>query len=104
MIIENGTIQAKIMTEGGLDDNGNPIRPSEYWGVPIPCNIKTNQDSNRGKVDGNTFTIAAYEILIELQPFVGGRVKLVREGQELGEFSVQSSEPLTEVGITKILV
>lgn len=104
MIIENGTLQTKLIIGGGLDDNGNPVRPVEAWGVPIPCNIKTNQYSNQGKVNGNTFTIASYEVLIEMQPFTAESVKLVREGQELGEFPVQSAEPLTEVGIIKILV
>lgn len=104
MIIENGTVQAKIKTGGGLNDQGNPVKPSESWGVPIPCNIKTNQSSNNGVINGNTFSVSSYEILIDSQPFKADRVQLVRNGEALGEFKVQQIEPLIEVGNIKILV
>ena len=103
MIIENGTISIKTKTGGGLV-NGNPVRPSENWGEPIPCNITTNQHNNKGKVNGNGFEIASYEVLIEAQPFDADRVKLVRNGKDLGEFSVQDVEPLDSVGAIKITV
>ena len=51
MIIENGTISIKTKTGGGLV-NGNPVRPSENWGEPIPCHITTNRHNNKGKVNG----------------------------------------------------
>lgn len=103
MIIVNGTISIKTKTGGGLV-NGNPIRPSETWREPIPCNIKTNQHNNKGKVNGNDFEIASYEVLIEAQSFDTDRVKLVRNGKDLGEFSVQDIEPLGAVGTIKITV
>ena len=103
MIIENGTICAKIKMDGELI-NGNPIRPSETWDKPIPCNIKTNQCNNRGKVDGNTFKTVSYEVLINEQPFDAEMVKLVRHGKDLGEFTVQDIDRLPAVGAIKISV
>lgn len=103
MIIENGTISIKTKTGGGLM-NGNPVRPSETWSEPIPCNITTNQHNNKGKANGNSFEIASYEVLIEAQTFEAERVKLVRDGKDLGEFSVQDITPLYPVGAIKITV
>lgn len=103
MIIVNGTISIKTKTGGGLV-NGNPVRPSESWGEPIPCNIKTNLHNNKGKTNGNSFEVASYEVLIEAQPFEADRVKLVREGKDLGEFSIQDIDPLNAVGAVKIVV
>lgn len=104
MIIVNGTIEAKIKTGGGLDENGNPIPSSNVWGAPIPCNISVNKKSNLGKQNGNTFTIASYGALIPLQPFDAGIVRLTHYGQSLGEFPVMHTELLNAVGATKITV
>jgi hypothetical protein len=103
MIIVNGTICIKTKTGGELV-NGNPVRPSESWSEPIPCNIKTNLHNNKGRVNGNSFEVASYEVLIEAQPFDADRVKLERQGKELGEFSVQDIELLYAVGCVKIVV
>lgn len=104
MIIENGTLQIKVKTGGGLDENGNPVRPSESWSPAIPCNIETNQYNGKGAVNGNVFTVASFAILIEDRPFDADRVLLTREGKSLGEFAVKAVIPLSEVGILKITV
>ena len=104
MIFENGTIQAKIKTGGGLDANGYPVEPSESWSEPIPCHIKVNRKNNLGKQNGNTFTIASYEVFIELQPFESEGIKLIENGKDLGEFSVLWTECLENVGSVKIVV
>ncbi|MCL1932843.1 MAG: hypothetical protein FWF53_03375 [Candidatus Azobacteroides sp.] len=104
MVIINGTIQAKVKTGGGLDENGNPARPSETFGEPIPARVITNNKNNLGKQDGNTFIAASYEILIEPQTFEAERVRLTRFGRDMGEFSVMSAEYLETVGSVKIIV
>jgi hypothetical protein len=104
MIIVNGTITVKIKSGGGLNGEGNPVEPSESWGDPIPCRITTNKRNNLGKQNGNTFTIASYEILIGLQPFTAERVKLERFGEDLGEFSVMFTEYMEAVGAIKVVV
>ncbi|MDR0385392.1 MAG: hypothetical protein LBH60_04885 [Prevotellaceae bacterium] len=107
MIIVNGEISAKSKTGGGLDENGNPVRPSSEWGKPIPCRISVNKRNNLGKQNGNSFTIASFEILIEPQPFIDdGMVKLrYLSGRELGEFPIMfPPEFLEAVGAVKIVV
>jgi hypothetical protein len=104
MIICNGKIREKIQTGGGLDEEGNPVSSSESLGEPIPCRIKVNKQNNLGKQNGNTFTIASYEILIESQPFTAERVQLERLEKDLGEYSVISTEYLEAVGALKIMV
>ena len=105
MIIVNGTVQARINTGGGKDEQGKPLPPvPENWDNPIPCRIRTNKYSNKGISNGNSFTIASYEILIELQGFTAERVKLRRFGEYLGEFSVIQIEKLEAVQAVKIVV
>jgi hypothetical protein len=105
MIICNGKICAKIKTGGGLAENGNPITPSVTWGEPIPCRIMANMHNKKGKANGNSFTIASYEVLVETQPFATERVTLTYDnGEELGEFSVMQIERMESVGTVKILV
>ena len=104
MIIVNGKITAKVKSGGGIDGEGNPVKPSESWGDPIYCSITVNKRNNLGKQNGNSFTVASYEILIGPQPFTAERVKLERLGKNLGEFSVMFTEYLEAVGAIKIVV
>jgi hypothetical protein len=104
MTFENGMIQTKMKTGGGFDSNDYPIESSESWSEPIPCHIKVNRKNNLGKQNGNAFTIASYEVFIELQPFESERVKLTEHGQDLGEFSVLWTECLDAVCALKIVV
>jgi hypothetical protein len=104
MVIVNGTITAKVKSGGGLGADGYPVEPSESWQQPLPCRIVTNKKNDLGKQNGNTFTIASYEVFIEARSFQAGRVKLTEYGRDLGEFSVLWAEYLDAVGLTKIVV
>ena len=74
---------------------------------PIPCNWKANKWDKKGKTVDGVFTQAQFEILVELQDFTAETVTLydttVAE-RNLGEFTVQSIEPLAATGATKITV
>lgn len=100
----NGTIQARLKTGGGLDADGYPVKSVESWSPPVPCHVRMNRKNNLGKQNGNSFTVASYEILIEPQPFETERVKLTEHGRGLGEFSVLWTEYLDAVGSLKIVV
>ena len=77
MIIANGTIETKIKTGGGIDpDTDYPIAPSVSWGNPIECQYRANKYSNKGKANGEAFTIASYEILIDEQPYNAEMLRL----------------------------
>jgi len=104
MFFEDGTIQAKIKSGGGFDENGYPVEPAETWSEPISCHIKLNRKNNLGKQNGNSFIVASYEVFIEMQPFESERVKLIERGRDLGEFSVLWTECLENVGAVKIVV
>lgn len=109
MIINaNGTLRAKVLTasEEDLDSSGYPVKSDDNWGKPIECNIKTNNQASIGiTTSGNEFETAAFEVLIEEQPFDADIVELVRDGVNLGIFQVQGKpELLTAVGNIKILV
>lgn len=106
MIIANGTIETKIKTGGGIDpDTDYPIAPSVSWGNPIKCQYRANKYSNKGKANGEAFTIASYEILIDEQPYNAEMLRLRDiSGKILGEFSVIEVEPLQGVCQIRILV
>lgn len=106
MIIANGTIEAKIKTGGGIDpETGYPIPPSVSWGNAIACQYRANEFSNQGKVNGEAFTVASYEILIDEQPYDAETLRL-RDvcGRILGEFSVIETELLQAVCQLRIVV
>lgn len=104
MIVENGTIQGMKVVGGGLDGNGNPIPTSTTWSDPIACNIKTLKSDNLGRYNGNTFTIASYEVLVDDLCFSAPKVMITMNGNLLGEFQVMSIEPLNAVCLSKITV
>lgn len=106
MIIQNGTIEVKSKTGGGIDpDTGFPIMPEAEWGDPIPCQYYANRKNNLGMANGEHFTIASYTIIIESRPFAGEEIRLKdRSGSVVGEFSIMSAEPLDAVSEIRITV
>lgn len=74
---------------------------------PVPCNWKAQKWDKRGKVIDGVFTQAQFEILIELGAFSAETIHLYDttvEKRDLGEFTVQSIEPLGATGAVKITV
>lgn len=106
MLIVNGHIEPKIKTGGGIDpETDYPIPSSFTWGNKIQCQYRANSFNYKGKVNGESFTVAKYEILISAQPFTNEVIKLIdNNNAEIGEFSVIQIEPLPAVGLIKILV
>lgn len=106
MIIANGTIETKIKTGGGIDpETDYPIPPTISWGNPIPCQYRANHYSKRGKANGEAFTVASYEILIEEQSYDAETLRLRDlDGRTLGDLSVIEIEPLRAVCQIRILV
>lgn len=99
MIIQNGTIEVKTKTGGGIDpQTGFPVKGDEQWGEPIPCQWIPNRNNMLGRVNGEHFTIAHYIVLIESQPFSAEQVRLrTVGGYDLGEFSLMYVEQLDAV-------
>ncbi len=106
MIIENGYITTTVKTGGGMV-SGRPQPVSTAESSPIPCNWKANKWDKKGKTVDGVFTQAQFEILVELQAFDAETLTLYDttvEKRKLGEFTVQSVEPLAATGATKITV
>lgn len=107
MIIQNGHIQMKRKSGGGIDpETGYPAKPTAAWGCPIPCQYTPNKRDNLGKTaSGQAFTVAQYTILVEEQPLEGEQLRLTDLcGKVVGEFSVMSVEPLDAVCELRIMV
>ena len=106
MIVANGNIETKIKSGGGMNpETGYPDKPSEAWGEPIPCQYQANNNSLKGRTNGEAFHIASYEILIDEQPYESEQLRLLNDsGKVLGEFSVIEVEPLPAVCQVRILV
>lgn len=106
MIIPNGTIEF-IKAVGGLDEGGYPKQTSKSYGCAVPCQYLVNTRNNIGITNGETFTKAAYTILIEPIPCCAmtRQIRLKdRCGREVGEFPVLNAEPLDAVCQIKIIV
>lgn len=90
MIIQNGTIQIYNISGGGIDNNGNPIKPTETLGESIPCNWKRNSYEKRGIYEDGKFTAASYIILIDMREFEPCRFRLSdSKGNILGDYEVR---------------
>jgi hypothetical protein len=104
----NGTLQYQVLSPGGVDDNGEPIAPTETWSNAIDCSIKTNSDNRKGAYEDGEFRMASFIILLEedaKQNFIGiKRIKLMRGAEALGEYRVICSEPLVTQGRFQIMV
>jgi hypothetical protein len=106
MIIENGYITTQVKSGGGMK-NGRPQPVVVVESEPIPCNWKDQKWDKKGKTVDGVFTQAQFEILVELQDFTAETITLydtTLEQRKLGEFTVQSVEPLAATGATKITV
>lgn len=107
MIIPNGFIEVKRKTGGGIDpETGYPVKPGTVeWGDPIPCQFSANSHNWLGQTNGEHFTVAQYEILIEEQPLDTEQIRLKRlSGETVGEFSIMEVEPLEAVCELRIMV
>lgn len=107
MIIQNGTIEPKIKTGGGIDlETGYSKAVSFSWGTPIPCQYSAAKYNQLACLIGEHITTASYTILIDQQPLAG--IEQVRlkdlSGNEVGEFSIKQIEPLDAVCQTRITV
>ena len=101
----NGNLAYQIQGNNGqLNEYGEPIAASVEWSDPIPCSIKTNSDTRKGKYEDGEFRMDSFTILIERTEFNADRIKLERLGEELGEYRILSVEPLATVGRIQIMV
>lgn len=106
MIIVNGYIQVKVKSGGGML-NGRPQPVTVTDSDPIPCNWRAQKWDKKGRTVDGVFTQSQFEILIELQEFSAETLTLYDttvEQRVLGEFQIQSIEPLAATGATKITV
>lgn len=86
-------------------ETGYPDKPTEAWGEPIPCQYQANNNSLKGRKNGEAYRIASYEILIDEQPYGAEQLRLRDDnGKVIGEFSVIDIKPLAAVCQVKILV
>lgn len=92
----NGTIQYNIHTGGGFNDDGEPVDSVDVWSDAVECFIRTVSDNSKGRYEDGRFDQASYEVFVESGriPADANRVRLVRGGTGLGDFTVQG-KPLT---------
>lgn len=103
----NGTLQYCIISEGGFNEDGEPIATgSTTWSEAISCSIKNVTNNSKGRYEDGKFNQASYSILAEPAniPLNVTRVKLQRKGIELGEYAVQGLPTPTTMNRVKIIV
>lgn len=95
------------MTQGTSTENefGELVESTSLWSEPIPCHIKTNSDNRRGKYEDGEFRQAYFTILTEQMDNLSfNRVRLERQGEDLGEYGVMNAENIESQNRTQILV
>lgn len=107
MIIQNGTIEFKAKTAGGIDpETGYPTAATAGWSEPIPCQWLPKSSNLLARILGERFEQAAYEVLLEEQPLPDSeQVRLTdANGESIGEFSLRSRpERLEAVGLIRLM-
>ena len=102
----NGFLQYLTHTDGGFNDDGEPIMGTDSWSTPVSCSIKTVTTDSKGRYEDGKFNQTSYEVLVEDRqvPIDINRVRLVRNDVELGEYVVQGKPILTTMDRVKIIV
>lgn len=103
----NGNLRYCKFTGAGFNEDGEPLSTSsKTWSEPIPCSIKTETNNSKGRYEDGKFNQATYTVLVEDNslPLDTKRVKLERDGRDLGEFAVQGIPTPTIMGRIKIIV
>ncbi len=102
----NGYLLYLTHTEGGFNEDGEPIMGIDTWSTPIPCSVKTVTNNSKGQYEDGKFNQASYEVLVEdgQIPIDTNRVKLFRRDVELGEYAVQGKPIPTSMDRVKIVV
>lgn len=110
MIIENGLLQFKRKKTGSAavdPETGYPARRTgDTWGDLIPCQIVPNKYDNLGRVNGQHFTTASYQIYIDRYLLEDSeQIRIITdEGSDFLEYSIISVEVLQAVDEVLILV
>lgn len=101
----NGHLQYQIQGESKENEFGELVESESYWSDPKPCHIHTNNDNRKGKYEDGVFRQSSFTILCEqLDNLSFNRVRLVRQGEELGEYGVMNAENLESQNRTQITV
>lgn len=101
----NGTLQYLTTTPASKNEYGEPIPAHTSLSKPFRCSIKTNSDNRKGVYEDGLFRQASFSVLLESQKLEEfNRVRLTRDGEDLGEYQVMSREQLKSVGRISILV
>lgn len=104
----NGMLYTQTQPAGAeFDGNGEPVATVGQWSEPTPCLIATLSDTRRGRYEDGHFRQASYNVLIEGQtaePENIRRVRLVRQGEDLGTRDIIAIERIATAGRTRITV
>lgn len=108
MIIQNGNIEFKIKTAGGIDPvTGYPQKPSARWSEQIPCQYVPKQIDLQARSGGNAKVTSFYEVYITM-PLPVDATEQIRltdmSGNVVGEYSMLSMRELVAVQEVKIIV
>jgi len=107
MIIQNGNIEFKTKSGGGIGADGYPVTPTEVWGKPVPCQYVPVKLDLQARSDGNAATQFNYKVYVAM-PLPEEATEQLRitdmAGKEVGQYSVISSEELRAVQEIVIVV
>lgn len=89
-----------------FNDDGEPSWGDTSWSDGMPCLIKPITNNSKGRYEDGKYSQASYEVLVESAclPNDINRIKLQRDGQELGEFAVQGIPTPTSMHRTILIV
>lgn len=78
-----------------FNEDGEPMKPYLNWSEPVSCLIQDSDINRTESYDGRKYTKARYFIFVEGKVKVSDRIRLTRDGEDLGEHQVKYSKVLT---------
>lgn len=108
MIIQNGNIEFKHKIGGGFDKTtGYPVKPSETWSEPVPCQYVPRRYNLQSRSGENARTETSFEVYVAMPLPVEASEQLRLtdlSGKVVGEYSVISSQELQAVQQIKFTI
>jgi hypothetical protein len=98
-----GFVRAVYQSQGGINQDGEPIPAVKTWGEYSPCLYSANTLSNKGVYVGGEFQESSFTITLKNMSFKADFIQLANSKKELVcEKQVLSLEVLDSVKRVKI--
>lgn len=78
-----------------FNEDGEPLKPYLTWSEPVKCFVQEADNDRTASYEGGKFTKVSYFVFVEGRFKVSDRIRITRDGEDLGEHQVKYSKVLS---------